>query len=467
MFRYLFQLDFGGRGHRGGGRRAGSCSCGGEPAGAEVVTDRSCDRFGSEDEDLCVHKKSQKLWCAPRKRGCTGRTVDAGLLDSLEDPVDHLLAGDGEEGLGLGMAGLGLDLCILLLLRTVELTPSCGERFAGRFDEREEVDAEAARDDAAELRFRELVRQQRVREHRHPGQGRAQQGRALAVRCGRRRGQKQERGSVLDSLSRLGGCSCVRVMATTTTTTEQQLARLQAALAQVHRTRAALPALVAAVLTPSANAAPAAVQYRTAAQECHAAIRSLADQLESVQPVLDDAEKSASRDPADIVSRLPPPPPQKHPKQDRATWAHVGDILTGGLHTAGLAPAATVTRPFEPQHPVPANPADIDALVRAITDRYPRVRIDVHRARGPAAAQDGPVRRLDLTLRGLLRARISLRWERDSHHKDDDDDDTGQDGRYEADYVACYSLKEEVRSRTSFQSRGLPETDETHVSARV
>ncbi|GAA5864414.1 hypothetical protein JCM3774_002783 [Rhodotorula dairenensis] len=222
-------------------------------------------------------------------------------------------------------------------------------------------------------------------------------------------------------------------------TPEQQLAALQATLAQVHRTRAALPALVAAVLTPTAaaNLSPAA-QYRTAAQECHAAIRALADQLEAVQPVLDDAELSAARDPADIVAKSPQQQRRRpqgatapKPEQDRATWAQVGDILsTPGLHRTGAAARTTTTtnRPFEAKHPVPTSPDDLDALLKNISDRYPRVQVVPH------CRTAGPVRRLDLTLRGVLRAEISLRWERDAEN---------EPSRCEAEFVACYSLKEE------------------------
>lgn len=147
LFRDLFQFDAGVglRGRGGGGsslRRRGGSS---ESAGSEVVTCGFGDGFGREDEDLCACGCQSGLEKGRGERWA-GLTKDAGLLDPVEDPVDHFLSCDGEEG---------LDLLLVVASLVVRMVLRRGRRRTGfGLDEGEQVEAVAARDDAAELGFR-------------------------------------------------------------------------------------------------------------------------------------------------------------------------------------------------------------------------------------------------------------------------------------------------------------------------
>lgn len=198
---------------------------------------------------------------------------------------------------------------------------------------------------------------------------------------------------------------------------EQQLAQLQLLLSAVHRTRSALPRLVSTL--SSSSGGDRTTLYRTAHQECHAAIAALQDQLDLNAQSLEHADHVALEEPP--VDPLPPRP-RPRTSTTHASWDQVQDILQTTTTTTKQRPRiGTTYSPQQQQLPVPTTQADLDALLKAITTHYhPRVHVHI---RTP--------RQLEFTLRGVLRARIELRWE---------DDDGCQ-----ADYVACYSLMEDVR----------------------
>ena len=341
------------------------------------------------------------------ERLCGWLTKDAGLLDPVEDPVDHLLSCDGEEGLDL----------LLLLVLVLSLVVAMVLRLRGRtglgFDEGEQVDAVAARDDAAELGLRELVGQERVREHRHPGSS------ALGSRVRKRRRRRARRLSLSLSSLRLWPTRELDAMAEMSP--EQQLAQLQLLLSAVHRTRTALPRLVSTVTSSSSSSSGGdrTTLYRTAHQECHAAITALQDQLDLNAHALDEH--------ADLpVDPLHLPPPSRRLIPTAASWDQVRDIL----QTTSTTPKQGRRRsPPPPPLPIPTTPANLEALIKAITQHYYDPRRVHIRTTGRV-----PPRQLELTLRGVLRAHISLRWEEEDG-----------DGGCQADYVACYSLMEDVR----------------------
>lgn len=207
--------------------------------------------------------------------------------------------------------------------------------------------------------------------------------------------------------------------ATGTATLEQQLAQLTVLLSAVHRTRTALPRLVSTLTSSSSSSSGGdrTSLYRTAHQECHAAITQLQDQLDLNALTLQHADQLArEHPPVDPLLLLPPPRPAS---STHAPWDKVGHIL----QTTTTNTKQPRRRSPPPPIPVPTTPADLEALIKAITEHY-NARVHI-RSIGS--------RQLEFTLRGVMRARISLRWE-------DDDDSACQ-----ADYVTCYSLMEDVR----------------------
>lgn len=104
-----------------------------------------------------VSSRGKGVW-----QRCEGvRTKDACRLDALEDPVNHLLARDGQQSLALAVtAAMGANASGARVLFV-------GRQLIGGFDEGKEVDAVAAGDDSAELGLGQLLWQERVGEHRH------------------------------------------------------------------------------------------------------------------------------------------------------------------------------------------------------------------------------------------------------------------------------------------------------------
>ncbi|KWU43932.1 hypothetical protein RHOSPDRAFT_34553 [Rhodotorula sp. JG-1b] len=202
---------------------------------------------------------------------------------------------------------------------------------------------------------------------------------------------------------------------------EQQLAQLQLLLSAVHRTRTALPRLVSTLTSPSA--ADRTTLYRTAHQECHAAIAALQDQLDLNAHSLEHADQVAREDPP--VDPLPPRP-RPRTSTPHASWDQVQDIL----QTTTTTKQRRIGTTSSPQQlPVPTSPADLDALLKAITTHY-HPRVHVHIRTTGHHPPPLPPRQLEFTLRGVLRARIELRW---------------ADDGCQADYVTCHSLMEDPK----------------------
>lgn len=229
-------------------------------------------------------------------------------------------------------------------------------------------------------------------------------------------------------------------MAQPATTPQQKLAALEAILATVSRTRSSLPALVKTVLPDSPlplvpqSATDRATAYRTASTECHAAIRVLADQLEAVEVILAETDQSEQRDRTDIVVRPVAANDDGEPRkkqvadENKPTWTRVGEILAAGGTTAQLR----ASEPYKPVHAVPTTSEELEGLLEHWNEAHQRVRIVV------TQRQAGRPTELQLTLRGVLRARVALRWVTGNSEGAD---------RCEADYITCYALKEEVRER--------------------
>lgn len=240
----------------------------------------------------------------------------------------------------------------------------------------------------------------------------------------------------------------------------QQAQALEQLLATIGRTRQALPALVRTVLPPASVGQPPApadraAQYRAASHECHAAVRTLAEQLQAAEATLNGTAESEKRDPNDIVVRPAAATTVRAPAQEQTqtdgasktqlSWDKVGEILAAGGratpssgHPRGGSPSQ---EPFVSQHPVPESPEQLEQLLSAWNNTHARANVRTGRTR-----RGRPVELL-FTLKGVLRARISLRWGSGEGREAD------RPGRCEADYVVCYGLREEVRRQRSFRVR--------------
>ncbi|BGO94387.1 hypothetical protein NBRC10512_002085 [Rhodotorula toruloides] len=205
---------------------------------------------------------------------------------------------------------------------------------------------------------------------------------------------------------------------------EQHLAQLSSALSTLTRTRQAIPSLVASVSAPLAPLDRANL-YRSASAECHAAIKQLAEELNRLEDVLKVAEESERKDPQGIVVRPVSKREQPTAVKGADPWQRVGEILGGA---AGSADAKGKGRQsYRPRFDVPSSPQALADLARRWQAEYPRVRIELV---GTANAEQ---RQMTVTLRGVLRAVVKLRWE-----------GREQDLRAcETDWVCVYSLKED------------------------
>lgn len=220
---------------------------------------------------------------------------------------------------------------------------------------------------------------------------------------------------------------------------EQHLAQLSNALSTLSRARQAVPSLVASVSAPLAPLDRANF-YRSASVDCHAAIKQLAEELNELEDVLKEAEQSERKDPKGIVVR--PMSKRERPTAVKGAdpWERVGEILGGA---AGSADAeGKGKQPYRPRFDIPSSPQALADLARQWQVDHPRVRIE------PVSAADAEQRQMTVTLRGVLRAVVKLRWEAQ---------DAGTRS-CEADWVCVYSLKENV-SRFEHLGSSVPQTD--------
>ncbi|BGP34559.1 hypothetical protein JCM10296v2_006381 [Rhodotorula toruloides] len=205
---------------------------------------------------------------------------------------------------------------------------------------------------------------------------------------------------------------------------EQHLAQLSNALSILSRTRQAVPSLVAAVSAPL-SPLDRANFYRTASAECHAAIKQLAEELNKLEDVLKEAEESERKDAKGIVVR-PLSKRERLPAAKGADpWQRVEEILGGAARSADAKGKGR--QPYRPRFDVPPSPQALAHFARQWQADHPRVRIEL------TGAADAEQRQMTVTLRGILRAVVKLRWE-------------GHDARArscEADWVCVYSLTED------------------------
>lgn len=204
--------------------------------------------------------------------------------------------------------------------------------------------------------------------------------------------------------------------------------QLQLLLLAVDRTRASLPSLLASTSssTSNNNRDEHAQLYRAANAECLAAIQALAEQLDALEPVLQAAEASEAADGEGIVV-LP-----RDKKESGDAWEKVGSILSGGEGRTGSSNGKGKGRErYRPEFPPPTSRAELEELVAKWQTRHPRVRVQI-----VGAAEVREPRELRVTLRGVLKAIVALRWKNDAT----------EGGRMiGVDLVGCYGLKEDVR----------------------
>lgn len=203
---------------------------------------------------------------------------------------------------------------------------------------------------------------------------------------------------------------------------EKHLSQLSNALSTLSRARQAVPNLVASVSTPLAPVDRANL-YRTAAAECHVAIKQLADELEQLEGVLKEAEESEKKDPKGIVVRQVSKSERNTTTRGTDPWETVGQILGGMADSREKG-----KQPYRPHFDVPSSPKALADLTQRWQADHPRVRIEL------AGIEGAEQQQITVTLRGVLRAMVKLRWE-----------GQGAGSRScEADWVCVYSLKEDV-----------------------
>ncbi|GAA5972170.1 hypothetical protein JCM21900_003693 [Sporobolomyces salmonicolor] len=202
---------------------------------------------------------------------------------------------------------------------------------------------------------------------------------------------------------------------------DAQIASLDSLLAALSRTRASIPALLRTFAElPSSPAVDRPTLYRSAAQECSSSIRSLAEALDNLEPVLQAAEASERDDPAGVVVR-------KRERTGRQTWEHVAEIL-GGRVVAGKV-GGTQKGAYENQLLPPTSREELVDFVRRWESARPRVKVRV------LPNHDEDVAELQLVLKGVMRATLVLHWA---------DRDDGEPGRTpQVELIACFGLKEE------------------------
>ncbi|GAA5947712.1 hypothetical protein JCM10213_002087 [Rhodosporidiobolus nylandii] len=202
---------------------------------------------------------------------------------------------------------------------------------------------------------------------------------------------------------------------------EDPATSLHALLDLIDRCRSSLPATVAASLAAVASPADRAQQYRTTSNECWATIRSLGEQFDALEPVLSAAEASGALSPNGVVVL---------PRERKAgnAWEQLGAVLGGSEGGRGGAGSkGKAKEPFKRQFEPPTSPEELADFVQKWEATRPRVRLKL-----VGTGSEAEPREMRVTLRGVMRATVVLRWQE------------GADGRRAigVDLVNCCGLSE-------------------------
>ncbi|GAA5972434.1 hypothetical protein JCM11641_001844 [Rhodosporidiobolus odoratus] len=209
-------------------------------------------------------------------------------------------------------------------------------------------------------------------------------------------------------------------------TLEAQIASLHAVLTSLDRCRSSLPTLLQSISHPFASPDSRAQLYRTASHECTNSLRSLGEQLDSVETVLQATSASEAASSKGIVLK----PRQRKPVD---AWEQVGGILDlDGKGSGGSDREGKGREPYERQFASPTSPAELAELAEKWEGTHSRVSV---RLVGAGGSGGGELREMRLTLRGVMRAIVAFRWT---------DGDEGPGRRIEVDLVSSFGLKEET-----------------------
>lgn len=202
-----------------------------------------------------------------------------------------------------------------------------------------------------------------------------------------------------------------------------RIQRLESLLPLITSTRSSLPSLVSS-LSPSTPSAPPpphsdlSTLYRLASTQCETSIQSLFERLEALDEILNHAEESYGKDSTRVVPRQ---------VKEEDPWERVGDILGGGTKGA----TARDKGPFKPTLEAPRTNEQLVDFLKTWETNHSNVRFDLERLQSESRCSH--VERVEMRLKGVMRAVIVVRWERL------EDSSVAM-----VELVACSSLKETV-----------------------
>ncbi|GAA6014108.1 hypothetical protein JCM11491_004107 [Sporobolomyces phaffii] len=190
-----------------------------------------------------------------------------------------------------------------------------------------------------------------------------------------------------------------------------QIRQLESVLPLIKSARESLPSLVSSIARPAPTSPhlDLATLYRLASAHCEHSIAALGEALHAIEQTLAHAELSFATDPKDVVLG---------DSRDRNPWERVGDILQGST-TASRASS----KPFEPTSEPPHTTEQLEHFLKTWAAHHPRVTLELL----PRSGTEGDVERINLTLKGVMKATLVIRWER---------------GAAVVQLAACSSLKE-------------------------
>lgn len=194
-----------------------------------------------------------------------------------------------------------------------------------------------------------------------------------------------------------------------------EIQQLESLLPLIRSTRSSLPSVVSS-LSPSTRSPhlDLATLYRLASTQCETSVRTLGERLQAIEATLDQAEQSYERDSNGVVLRE---------TTDKDPWERVGEIL-GATRGGG----SNDSKPFQARLEAPKTTEELDQFLKTWQTNHPRVRFD-----SQARQRGGDTERIEMRLKGVMRASIVVRWAE------------GQGSNCASvELIACSSLKENV-----------------------